>query len=186
MYLLLLACALLAACDPADMRAGPDGGAYDADAGGQGGVATAALIINEVAPKPTAGPDWVELYNRSDAPIDLCDYFVTDALGRLDHYLHLGASPPPASCTPVLLQANEYLVIYADDKAPLGPDHAPFKLGVADQVHIVSTRGLVVDSLVFLQPQDATGENSGESLGRLPNADGLFWPLVPSPGSDNQ
>ncbi len=163
-----------------------EGGEEHFDAGveeavGQGSFARGDLVINEVMAKPASGPDWIELYNRSDRELDLCDFFVTDSLARLDHYLHLGAAPPPASCVPTPIAAGAYRIVYADDDVTAGPEHAPFKLGTADEVHVVSMSGEALDSLIYLQPKG----NSGRSLARIPNGEGLFWLGQPSEGNEN-
>ncbi len=173
---------LLAACDPGDGGMGADAGVGDAGPVGQGSEARGALVINEVSAKPTSGADWIELLNRSSDAVDLCDFFVTDSLDRLDHYHHLGGAPPPAECTSQLLEPGAYWIVYADDDVQLGPDHAPFKLGLADEAHVVSTRGEAIDSLVFLQAR----EDEGLTLARLPNGEGLFWVTEPSLGEANQ
>ncbi len=178
----LIAALALAGCDNQAPGAGPDGGADAAAEVGQGSTARGALVVNEVSAKPGSGlSDWLEIYNRSGDPIDLCNYFVTDSLDRLDHYFHLAGAPPPASCTPKLLDSGAYLVVYADDGLGADPDHAPFRLGLADEAHIVSIEGEAVDSLIFLHPSGA----SGLSLARQPNGEGLFWISEPSPGADN-
>lgn len=173
---------LLAACDPGDEVLGPDAGGLDAAVVGQGSEAVGALVINEVAAKPADGPDWLELFNRSDAPLDLCEFFVTDSLDRLDHYHHLGGAPPPAACTAQVLAPGEYLILFADDDVLAGPNHTPFKLGLADEAHVVSTSGEAVDSLIFLHARDA----EGLSLARLPNGEGLFWVSESSQGGANE
>ncbi len=180
MYHVLIMVFLVAGCDPGNTGMGVDAGSVDA-AMGQGSEATAALIINEVSAKPSSGADWLELYNRSSEAVNLCNYFVTDSLDRLDHYLHLAAAPPPQQCVPRLLPAGEYLVIYADDDVFAGIDHAPFKLGLADQAHVVSTRGQAIDSLIFLHARN----DEGLSLARVPNGEGLFWVSDSSQGEAN-
>ena len=180
-YRLLPLALMLAACDPGDGALGADAGGLDAGPVGQGSEARGALVINEVAAKPSTGPDWIEIHNRSEQAIDLCGFFVTDSLDRLDHYHHLGGAPPPADCPTQLLDAGAYLVIYADDEVSLGPDHAPFKLGLADEAHIVSTQGEAIDSFVFLHARD----DEGLSLARLPNGEGLFWVREPTLGESN-
>lgn len=177
-----MAALCLTACDGQDTQLGPDAGPALPVAQGQGSLPLGALVVNEVSAKPGSGQaDWIEIYNRSGSAVDLCDYFVTDSLDRLDHYLHLGAAPPPAACTPQLLEAASYRVIFADDDPSVGPDHAPFRLGLADEAHIVSTDGEAVDSLIFLHPSGA----GGMSLAREPNGEGLFWLNQASPGSEN-
>jgi hypothetical protein len=180
--LALIATLALAACDEPGAGVGPDGGTDAAAEQGQGSLPRSALVVNEVSAKPGSGQaDWLEIYNRSEEAIDLCGYFVTDSLDRLDHYYHLGGAPPPASCSPKILEAAAYYVIYADDDVAAGPDHAPFRLGLADEAHIVSTEGEAVDSLIFLHPSGQTGL----SLAREPNGEGLFWLSEPTLGAEN-
>jgi hypothetical protein len=156
------------------------------DAGGpvtQGSEARGELVINEVAPRPLSGEDWIELYNRSDSALDLCDYFVTDSLDRLDHYLPLGGVAPPDSCEPRMLGAGEYLIVWADDEVTAGIDHAPFHLGVADEAHVVHRTGAAVDSLLYLYR--SWGADAGSSLARVPNGEGVFYFATPSAGAPN-
>ncbi len=155
---------------------------------GQGSEAASDLVINEIAPRG-AGQDWVELYNRGAQPIDLCGVFLTDAVDRLDHFLPLGGVMPPAPCPPSLLAAGARLVIFADDMPiqagmPIDPLHAPFELGIADEIHLVATDGLVIDGLLYLYPPgpDAPAE---VSLARVPDGSGLFWERPPTPGAPN-
>jgi hypothetical protein len=171
-----LAVAVVAAACGEGPESGPDAGGADAAPVGQGSPPTGDLIVNEIAPRPSDGPDWIEIVNRSDAPIDLCGYFVTDSLDRLDHYAPLGGVMPPAPCDALMLEPGGYWLVNADDV------DAPFKLSTADEVHIVTITGLAVDSLVYLYPPSA----AGESLARIPNAEGLFWLAGPSPGDDNE
>ena len=180
----LLGVALLGGCG--DNLAGPDAAPPVPLA--QGSVATSDLVINEVAPRGD-GPDWVELYNRSVAPIDLCGVFFTDAIDRLDHYLPLGGVMPPEPCAPRMLAPGDRLVVLADDTpivdgVPIDPTHAPFELDVADEVHLVSTEGAVIDGLLFLYPPgpEAPAE---VTLARDPDGSGRFYERVPSTSAPN-
>ncbi len=169
-----IACALVvAACACSDEpSAGPDAAADL----GQGSETSAVLVINEVAPKPASGADWLELMNTGDEAIDLCGYFVTDSLDRLDHYYALGGSAPPDPCEPRWLEPGGYLVIDADDDTG-----APFKLGIADEAHVVTTTGATVDSFLYVYPSGF----DGESLARTPNGSGRFYPVAPTPNDAN-
>ena len=146
---------------------------------GQGNVAQAALVVNEVAPQVASGPDWLELMNRSEEPVDLCNYFVSDSVDRLDHYHRLAGDG--VTCMPTLLQPGDYLIIIADDHPETGPNHAPFKLGLADEVHVITDDGIPIDSLVYL----ASDLPSTHTLGRTPNGEGLFFPAPESRGLAN-
>jgi hypothetical protein len=155
---------------------------------GQGSEATSELVVNEIAPRG-AGADWVELHNRGGAPIDLCAVFLTDAVDRLDHYLPLGGVMPPEPCPTVEIAAGAYLIVYADDMpiqegTPIDPAHAPFELGVADEIHLVGIDGRVIDGLLYLYPPgpDAPAD---VSLARDPDGSGLFFERAPTPGAEN-
>jgi len=176
----------LAACDdpaPADHDAGPD-----AAPRGQGSEASSDLLINEVSPRGD-GTDWVELLNRGDAPIDLCGYFLTDAVDRLDNYLPLGGVMPPEACPPLMIAAGERVVVSADGTAivpgqPIDPGHAPFSLGVADELHLLGTDGIVIDGLLYLYGPGPNGP-ADETLSRDPDGSGLFFERAPTPGDAN-
>ena len=158
--LALLLVALPAACGA--------GGAPGADAGPdaapvvQGSPAGADLVINELSPRPAEGADWVELLNRSDAPIDLTGAFLTDNPDRLDHYLPLAGELAP----------GELLVVE--------PGEA-FGLGVSDQLHIIGADGLPGDGLAYLM----IGAAPGQTLARLPSGQGAFRFAPPTPGEPN-
>jgi hypothetical protein len=188
----LLIPVLAAACGeraPVEVDAAPP--RPDAAPRGQGSETTAALVINEVAPRGD-GADWIELANTSDQPIDLCGYILTDAADRLDHYLPLGGAWPGEVCTPRMLAAHAYLVIAADDTplpavgaaGAIDPEHAPFSLGIADSVHLLTSDGLVVDGVSFLYPPgpDAPAE---VTLARDPDGRGVFWERAPTPDAAN-
>jgi hypothetical protein len=152
--------ALFACGDPG---LGPDGGgAPDAGPVVQGSAASADLVINELSPQPSAGPEWVELLNRSDAPIDLTGYFLTDKADRLDHYLQLEG----------VLAPGELVVIEPGDA---------FGLGVAEEVHLLTTTGLSIDGLAYL----FVGAGDDQTLARQPSGQGAFYFADPTPGETN-
>lgn len=169
---MVLVCAL-GACG-GDEEAAPDAAVPDAAPVGQGSEASADLVINEI--DPHGAPDWLEILNRSGDPIDLCDYLVTDALDRLDHYHPLGGALPPDPCEPSLLGAGDYLVVIADD----GAEGAPFELGGGDELHLADWTGRAVDSLLYLHLDE-----DGRSLARAPDGEGLFFLAEPSRGEAN-
>jgi hypothetical protein len=155
---------------------------------GQGSEATGDLVINEVAPRGD-GADWIEILDRGSEAIDLCGVFLTDAVDRLDHYLPLGGVLPPAPCSPRMIAPGERVIVLADDLpivdgVPIDPGHAPFELGVSDELHLVSTEGVVIDGLLYLYPP---GPNvpADVTLARDPDGSGLFFERAPSPGEVN-
>lgn len=168
----------------------PDAATSTVDAGevGQGSEAQATLVINEVAPRGE-GSDWVELFNRGDSAVDLCSYFLTDSPDRLDHYLPLGGTMPPAACPPRLLQPGSYAVVQLDgtpivEGAAIDPSHAPFRLGVADEIHLLTTAGARIDGLMFLFPS-GPHQPARTTLARSPNGTGLFFERPPTAGEPN-
>lgn len=179
----------LGACDDpvAATDAGVDAG-VDGPPPGQGSEPTSDLLINEISPRG-GGPDWVELHNRSAAAIDLCGFFLTDAADRLDHYFPLGGVLPPDPCPPLLLPAGGYRVITLDGTplpttGPIDPLHASWKLGAADEIHLVSTAGHTIDGVLFLYPRPPS-QPADVTLARVPDASGLFFAAPPSPGAAN-
>ena len=182
-----LSCLAVACDEPAATPdAGVDAG-IDAEVG-QGSEPTADLVINEVMPRGP-GSDWVELHNRGATPIDLCGYFLTDAADRLDHYLPLGGVMPPAPCPPLLLPPGAYRVIALDGTplptaAPIDPLHAPFKLDVADQLHLITITGGTGDGVLFLYPR-GPNQPADVSLARVPDGTGLFFTALPTSGAAN-
>lgn len=171
---LLLAAAVLPGCDGGDPSGEPDAAPADAaPPTGQGNEARAdqPVVINEVASEPPEGPDWVELKNRSDAPVDLSGAFVTDAADRLDHYYRFPEG--------TVLAPGAYLIVWADDGKPGEGHHAPFELGRADGVHLVAADGLALDALLYLATDD------GQSLARIPDGEGLFFHAAGTPAAAN-
>jgi hypothetical protein len=155
----------------------------------QGSEATSDLVINEIAPRGD-GPDWIELENRGEEPFDLCGVFLTDAVDRLDHYLPLGGVMPPAPCEPRLLAPGAFLVIDADGTpidettGVIDTAHAPFSLGLSDEVHLVTTGGDTLDGLLYLYPPGPDAPAT-VTIARVPDGSGPFWTRPPTRGAAN-
>ena len=163
----------LTACGAGEPGGDPDA-AMDTDAAppeGQGAAPRGNVTINEVAPSPLSGQDWVEIVNRGAAPVDISGWFFTDAVDRPDHFYVF-----PAGTT---LEPAQYLIVWADDALGDGGHHAPFELGRADAVHILTAEGVPADSLLYLD------DDSGRTLSRLPDREGLFFPATPTQSAAN-
>jgi hypothetical protein len=145
----------------------------------QGSTPSGDLVVNEVSPKSSDGPDWIEILNRGAAPIDLCAVFLTDLADRLDHFTDLGGVLPPDPCAPRMLGPGERLVVVADDA--IGLDHAPFHLSAADEVHLLAIDGIELDGLLYLYP-DAP---AGFALARVPDGEGRFFLRPATQGTAN-
>lgn len=136
-----------------------------------------AVKINEVLPRPTREPgapgEFVELYNASDAAVDLEGYHLTDTRRNPSKWrIPAGATIPPKG----------FLVILADG---LNESlHASFKLSNAGEYIGLFGRmeegNLPVDAIAF------PGMRVGESWGALPDGTKNFrsW-KDPTPGARN-
>ena len=141
------------------------------------------LIISEVCTanpdsRWNAGgvhPDWVELYNHSDAAVKLSDYFLSDK--NSDRFLFLLPEKE--------LRPGEYLLVYcskdfAGEENARDALHAPFSLG-SDSEHLWLTRvdGRGADS-VSLRDMPVNG-----SFGREEGRNGWFYFEQATPGTKN-
>lgn len=138
------------------------------------------IAINEVMAKngnTLADPagefdDWIELANLSDQAIDLSGMYLSDK-----------DSNPRKWTIPdgTMIDANSYLIIWADEDTAQEGLHANFKLSSAGEtITLVSSDvsgNLLLDSLTF-------GELAEDvSYGRTSN--GETAELIPSPGTSN-
>ncbi len=86
-------------------------------------------------------PDWVELENTSDQPVDITGWSLTDDMKK----------PLRFTFPETTLQPGGYIVVYLDDdyKNTAGfPFHAPFKLSAqGDQVLLFDAEGDIMQSL---------------------------------------
>lgn len=122
---------------------------------------------------PGAYDDWVELYNAGAEDVHLGGMYLTDNLNN-----------PVKWRIPdgVVIPAGGYLVFYADEKMPLGPLHAAFKLSASgEEIGLFHRDGkTLIDSIVFGRQQ------TDVSYARTPDAS-ANWNAVrtPTPGSAN-
>ena len=123
--------------------------------------------------EPGAFDDWIELYNASGQEIDLGGMYMTDDLTDLTKW------EIPDGIT---IEANGFLLIWADNEPEQGELHTTFKLSAGgEDVALVSSDGTtIIDSYTF-------GEQSVDiSEGRYPDG-GENWQFMsqPTPGSSN-
>ncbi len=120
--------------------------------------------------------DWIELYNASDAAVDLSGWTITDNLSRPDKWTI------PSGTT---IAARGFLLVWADDEDTGPPDatqlHANFKLSAGgEQAGLFDATGAVVDTVTY-------GEQATDiSYGRSPDgADTWAFFSTPTPGAAN-
>ncbi|MBK7966492.1 MAG: lamin tail domain-containing protein [Bacteroidetes bacterium] len=104
--------------------------------------------------------DWIELYNKSNSPIDISGYFLTDNPVNLDKWTI------PAG---TIIPANDYLIIWADEDSSQGPYHANFKLsGSGELLMLLDPSESIVDSTSWGQ------QTTNAGYARVPNGTGAF------------
>lgn len=127
------------------------------------------LAINEFLAKNEAGivnetglySDWIELYNNTDAAIDLYGLYLTDDPTDLTQF----AFPENT-----IIQPHDYKIIWADELESTDQYvHCNFKLSADGEMIILSDGGeVVIDSITF-------GTQTADiSMGRCPNGNGAF------------
>jgi len=115
-------------------------------------------------------PDWIEVYNNTDNPLDISGFGLTDELISAAKWTF-----PEGSVIP----ARGYLVVFCSGDPTRGKLHTPFKLSASDEVILSSVSGKVVDSIA-LKPV-----TSGYSLGRSADDTTNWVEMLPSPGYPN-
>ena len=104
--------------------------------------------------------DWIELYNNSDQPIDLSEYWLSDNGANLQKWqFPLGSTIAPFG----------FFIIWADGQNDQGSDHANFSLSASgESVWLSTPDGMVMDALEFGPQTDDI------ALARRPNGIGPF------------
>jgi hypothetical protein len=135
---------------------------------------TPGLIINEFSANNTAisddrgeKDDWIEIYNNSDQPVDVADYFVTDNLSnKLKHRIKRGSNDE------TVIAPGSYKILWADDDVEQGPLHLNFKLSdEGEEIGLYQLTGLIAeksDEVTFGNQLPLT------SFSRIPNVTGDF------------
>jgi CotH kinase protein/Lamin Tail Domain/Secretion system C-terminal sorting domain len=120
------------------------------------------MATNENGPKDEKGStaDWIELYNKSNAQIDLSGYYLSDNPANLKKW------QVPSG---VKIAANGYLIFWADEDQMQGPTHTSFKLSAAGETISLSDKnGALIDSYTY------TNAKTDKSFARIPNGTGNF------------
>ena len=85
--------------------------------------------------------DWVELFNKTNATVDLTGWFLTDDLNNKDKYKF------PAGTT---IPANSYLIVWTDEDGSQSGLHANFKLSASGENLILLDKDTaIVDQVTF-------------------------------------
>lgn len=118
--------------------------------------------------------DWIEIYNAGELPVNTQGMLLTDDSDLAEPNLW----PLPA----LIIEPNQYILIWADAQPIQGNLHAPFKLSASgDNIALLYINAkTIIDSVVF------TSQEQNHSLGRIPNGLGVWRELgAPSPLARN-
>jgi hypothetical protein len=140
------------------------------------------VVINEVMAtntKTVTDPkgefdDWIELYNKSNAAVNLSGWYISDdATKRKKWQILTGTSIP----------ANGYLIIWADEDSSQNTAtslHANFKLSASGEDILLSQKdSSIADQMVF------GAQKADISYARRPNGTGNFVTQTPTFGTNN-
>ena len=124
------------------------------------------IVINEVVSNGDPVSDWVELYNKGTAPIDISGWKVID-----NDPTHTPIVIPNGT----VVQPGDFYAFYTDGAANTPDKSKGFGLGKGDSVTISDANGVEIDSVGWSNGAHAT------PWGRQPDGTGEFTDL----GSNN-
>jgi hypothetical protein len=138
-----------------------------------------AIVINEVMASNASTvtdnngqyEDWIELYNRGTAAVDLQGWYLTDTPFEPTKW-HLPGG--------TVLEPNAYMIVWADEDASQGAMHANFKLSASGE------SVLLYDPDTALADQvDFDAQESDMGYARVPNGTGPFVMQAPTFAANN-
>jgi hypothetical protein len=139
---------------------------------------TAELSLNEWLASPSAGEDWIEVYNGSILPVALGGLVITDTAP---------GTVPPNRAIPALsfIGAHGYVQFFASNLDEQDADHLDFRLGAGGETLTIygADRATVVDRVTF------GTQTTDTSQGRAPDGSDniVFFPVgLATPEESNQ
>lgn len=115
--------------------------------------------------------DWIELYNNSGSAVDLGGYFLSD-----DSSNQYKWSIPVGT----IINANDYLIIWADKDLDQIPLHTNFKLSASGEtIYFSDPLGNLINEVQYPQVED------NGTYGRYPNGSGGFIPMYATYNAEN-
>ena len=145
-------------------------------------ITSGDIVINEIMASNTKTAkdplgeydDWIELYNKSSATVDISGWFISDDAYNLNKWkIPQGTSIP----------ANGYLIVWADEDSSQNTAtslHANFKLsGSGEDVLLSKNDGTLVDAIGF------GAQKADISYARRPNGTGNFVLQTPTFNANN-
>ena len=140
----------------------------------------AAIVVNEFMASNQTGlqdetdafPDWLELYNPTDAAVDLDGWTLTDDFDETDKH----------EISNLSIDAGGYLVLFADGDDEDGDRHLGFSLNADGEViGLYAPDGSAIDRLEY------GSQATDLSAARIPDG-GAIWEItnMPTPGEPNR
>ena len=122
--------------------------------------------------------DWVELYNSSNAAINVGGLYFTDTPGDPSPY-----QIPTNDAAATTIAPGDYMIIWFDDDQSQGPLHISKKLSASGESIII----LESDGVTTVDSYTYSAQASDVSMGRNPdNQDDWKFFTTPTPGAENQ
>lgn len=142
-------------------------------------VINEVMAVNKHSVKNPQGKycDWVELYNRSDRPVDVSRMYLSDSTSNLRKWSFPAETEIPAHGT---------VVVWLDDdaRASGGGLHASFKLSKSGETIYLSDTDALDNAIRDKVAFEKLKENV--SYGRFPDGSTRWQPMVPTPDSPNR
>lgn len=141
--------------------------------------ADTSVVINEImasnlttaADSSGEFDDWIELYNKSNLPVDISGYYLTD-----NDYNYIKWQFPSG----ITIAPNDYLIVWADEDGSQSGLHANFKLSSSgENVILLNSNRQIVDQVSF------GTQVTDQGLARVPNGTGNFVIQMPTFGFNN-
>ena len=115
--------------------------------------------------------DWFELYNNSNQAVDLSGYFLSDKSDNPTKFRIADG---------ISIEANGYLIFWADENGTQGATHCNFKLsGDGEIVSLYRPDTVLMDSVHF------GAQIADLSYARVPNGTGSFIQQAPTFNANN-
>lgn len=137
------------------------------------------LVINEIMASNTGvaildpngeADDWIELYNNTDADINLKDFFLSNDIDVLKHW----------QFPDTIIEAQNYLIVWADRDVQQTGLHSSFKLNkTKGDVYLSHENGTIIDEVFF------ENQETNIAFARVPNGTGNFVPQQATFEADN-
>jgi len=138
------------------------------------------LASNDTANEDEFGgfDDWFELFNGTEAAINIGGMYVSDDLTDLTKW-----QIPDTDSTLTTVEPGEFLLIWADSETEQGVLHVDFKLSSGGEDLVITD----VDGVTIIDSYTFGGQTTDVSVGRLPDGTDSWSTFdTPTPGASNQ